>query len=60
MRSPSKLDLAVGDLSVFDLSSPEMALRVVVLPAPLLPRTVTIWPSVTFSDIPFSTRMTLW
>ncbi len=39
-------------------SKPEMALRVVVLPAPLAPKRVTIWPSSTASETPRSTRMT--
>ena len=40
------------------LRSPEMAFRVVVLPAPLAPRRATICPSATSSDSPLRTRMT--
>ena len=36
----------------------EMAFSVVVLPAPLAPSSVTILPSGTCSDTPFSTRIT--
>ena len=36
----------------------EIALSVVVLPAPLAPSRATIFPSGTSSDTPFSTRMT--
>ena len=40
-------------------STPEMALSVVVLPAPLAPSRVVIAPSPTSIDTPFRTRMTL-
>ena len=39
-------------------SRPEMALSVVVLPAPLAPSSVVIPPSRTSIDTPLSTRMT--
>ena len=35
-----------------------MALRVVLLPAPLAPRRATMAPAGTASDTPFNTRMT--
>ena len=38
--------------------SPEIALSVVLLPAPLEPRSATIFPSGTSRERPFSTRMT--
>jgi hypothetical protein len=37
---------------------PEIAFRVVVLPAPLAPRRVVICPSSAFSETPFSTKTT--
>ena len=40
-------------------STPEMALSVVVLPAPLAPSSVVMAPACTSSDTPLSTRMTL-
>ena len=40
-------------------SRPEMALSVVVLPAPFAPSTVVIRPSGTSIEQPFSTRITL-
>ncbi len=40
------------------LSSPEMALSVVLFPAPLAPRRATVPPSGTWSDTPFNTRIT--
>ena len=40
-------------------STPEMALRVVVFPAPLAPRRVVIRPSSQAMDTPLRTRMTL-
>ena len=40
-------------------STPEMALSVVVLPAPLAPSSVVMEPALTSSDTPLSTRMTL-
>ena len=39
-------------------SSPEMALSVVDLPAPLAPRRATMPSSGTWSDTPFNTRIT--
>ncbi len=39
-------------------SSPEMALRVVDLPAPFEPSSATIFPSGTERESPFSTRIT--
>ena len=39
-------------------SSPEIAFRVVLLPAPLAPRRATMPPSETQSDTPFNTRIT--
>ena len=40
-------------------STPEIALSVVVLPAPLAPSSVVMVPACTSSDTPLSTRMTL-
>ena len=38
--------------------SPEIALRVVLFPAPLAPRRATMPPSGTASETPFNTRIT--
>ena len=58
MASPmnSMLPLVTSPRSV--RSRPEMALSVVLLPAPLAPRRATMPPSGTASDTPFNTRIT--
>src|ERR1051325_11644002 len=38
-------------------NSPEMARRVVVLPAPLAPRMATIWPASAWIEMPFRASM---
>ena len=59
MRRPSNsmLPLVTSPRSV--RSTPEIAFRVVVLPAPLAPSRVVILPASTAIETPFSTRMTL-
>ena len=60
MRLSPKRDGALGDRRrARCASTPEMALSVVVLPAPLAPSSVVMAPACTSSDTPFSTRMTL-
>ena len=45
------------DLAAAGLSSPEMVRRMVVLPAPLLPMSVTRLPASTENDTPFTAAM---
>ena len=53
MSSPSNVIFASGPSFI----SPEMALSVVLLPAPFAPMSVTISPCSTFRSMPFSARI---
>ena len=59
MRLPSKVMLPLVTSPRSVRSTPDTALSVVVLPAPLAPSSVVIEPDLTSSETPFSTRMTL-
>ena len=58
MRRPASSIAPLVTSPRSDRSTPEIAFKVVVLPAPLAPRSVVIEPSRTSIDTPLSTRMT--
>ena len=57
---PHELNAAVGYSTVFVIEKAEIALRVVLLPAPFAPRRATIPFSGTSKETPLRTRITSW
>ena len=58
MRRPSNSTEPLVMSPRSDRSTPEMAFRVVVFPAPLAPSRVVMPPSLTLTDTPLRTRIT--
>jgi hypothetical protein len=53
-------DAALGDARVVEAEEAEMARRVVVLPAPLVPSSAATLPRATLSDTPCTAVTTRW